>query len=316
MFENSVILKKLNPSYIRRRTTFLLSEMKRSRVSYFFIAPFVLIFFAFVALPVLISIILSFTHFNILEPPRFAGLANYRRLFLSDDVFIIAVKNTFIFAAITGPLSYLACLLFAWFINELSPKMRAFMTLIFYAPSISGMVFFIWQIIFSGDAYGYANGILLRTRIIHEPIQWFTDPRYMMPLIIVVILWLSLGTSFLAFIAGFQTVDKTLYEAGAVDGVKNRWQELWFITLPSMKPQLMFGAVMSITAAFGTGYVQAELVGLASTDYAVHTVALHLLDHGAIRFEMGYASAIATVLFAIMVSVNKYIQKILSKVGA
>jgi multiple sugar transport system permease protein len=315
MLMPEVLIGKVRSGEIKKRMSLLLKEMKKSKVSYLFVLPFVSIFFVFVALPVIISIILGFTHFNLLEAPRWAGWANYKRMLLADDVFIIAIKNTFLFAAITGPLSYIACLMFAWFINELTSKIRAFMTLVFYAPSISGMLYFIWQIMFSGDSYGYVNGILLKLGIIQEPIQWFTDTRFMLPLVIVVILWLSLGTSFLAFIAGFQNVDRTLYEAGAVDGVKNRWQELWFITLPSMKPQLMFGAVMSITAAFGTGGVQQALTGMVSTDYAVHTVALHLADHGNVRFEMGYASAIATVLFFIMIGANKYIQKLLSKVG-
>lgn len=290
-------------------------RIKKNTVSYLFVAPFYTVFFAFTILPVIISLILSFTYFNILEFPSWIGWDNYRRLFLYDDVFLIALKNTFLFAAVTGPISYFLCLMFAWFINELTPKLRAFMTLVFYAPSISGNIFIIWQIMFSGDEYGYVNGFLMSYGFITEPIQWFFDTRYMMPLVIVVILWISLGASFLAFIAGFQNVDRTYYEAGAVDGISNRWQELWFITLPMMRGMLLFGAVMSITAAFGTGHVQQGLIGGVSTDYAVHTVVLHLHDYGGVRFEMGYASAIATLLFIAMVTTNKLVQKLLRKVG-
>src|SRR5690606_5097420 len=213
-------------------------------------APYMLIFFTFTVIPVVVSMGLSFFYFNMLEMPRFVGWQNYTRLFLDDDIFIIALKNTFIFALITGPASYLACFLFAWIINELSPKIRAVMTLIFYAPSISGNVFFIWLIVFSGDSYGYLNGFLMRLGIILEPIQWLQNEDYVLTIVIIVQLWLSLGTSFLAFIAGLQNIDRTLIEAGSVDGIKNRWQELWYIVLPSMKPQLMFGAVMQITASF------------------------------------------------------------------
>jgi multiple sugar transport system permease protein len=247
--------------------------------------------------------------------PRFIGWDNYTRLFLNDDVFMIALKNTLLFAVITGPISYLACFIFAWIINELSPKIRAFMTLVFYAPSISGNVFFIWQIVFSGDSYGYLNGILMRIGIILEPIQWLQDERYVLAVVIIVQLWMSLGTSFLAFIAGLQTIDKTIVEAGAVDGIKNRWQELWFITLPSMRPQLMFGAVLQITASFAVAEISMQLAGFPSVNYAAHTVVTHLVDYGTIRFEMGYASAIATILFIIMVGTNKLIQKLLRKVG-
>jgi multiple sugar transport system permease protein len=218
-------------------------------------------------------------------------------------------------ALITGPVGYIASLLFAWFINELHPKIRAVMIVVFYAPVISGNVYMIWSILFSGDTYGYINSILLRLGIIKLPIQWITDPKYMLWIIILVVLWMSLGAGFLAFIAGFQTVDKSLYEAGYVEGVKNRWQELWFITLPSMKPQLLFGAIMSITASFSVGDVTVTLCGFPSTDYAAHTILNHLSDYGGTRFEMGYACAIATILFVFMVLTNKIVQRLLRKVG-
>jgi multiple sugar transport system permease protein len=278
-------------------------------------APFMLIFFMFTVIPVGISLGLSFFHFNMLEFPRFVGWQNYSRLFLNDDVFLIALKNTLLFAVITGPVSYIACFLFAWIINELSPKVRAVMTLVFYAPSISGNVFFIWLIIFSGDSYGYMNGFLMRLGIVLEPIQWLANEKYVLGIVILVQLWLSLGTSFLAFIAGLQTIDRSLVEAGTVDGIKNRWQELWYITLPSMRPQLMFGAVMQITASFAVAEISIALAGFPSVNYAAHTVVTHLMDYGTIRFEMGYASAIATVLFALMLGTNVLTQKMLRKIG-
>lgn len=274
-----------------------------------------LIFFMFTVIPVGISLGLSFFHFNMLEVPRFIGWQNYSRLFLGDDVFLIALKNTLLFAVITGPVSYIACFLFAWIINELSPKIRAVMTLVFYAPSISGNVFFIWLIIFSGDSYGYMNGFLMRLGVILEPVQWLANEKYVLAIVIIVQLWLSLGTSFLAFIAGLQTIDRSLVEAGTVDGIKNRWQELWYITLPSMRPQLMFGAVMQITASFAVAEISIALAGFPSVNYAAHTVVTHLMDFGTIRFEMGYASAIATVLFALMLGTNVLTQKMLRKIG-
>ena len=220
-----------------------------------------------------------------------------------------------IFAIIVGPVSYLMSLMVAWFINELPPKIRAVVTLIFYAPSISGQVYLIWGTLFSGDSYGWVNGILLNLGIITEEIQWFKDADYVMPLCIIVAIWTSLGTSFLSFIAGLQGIDRSMYEAGAVDGVRNRWQELWYITLPSMKPQLMFGAVMAITSSFGFGGVVTALCGFPSVDYAAHTIMHHLDDYGGQRFEVGYSSAIAVVLFAIMIGANMLVKKVLSKVG-
>ena len=290
-------------------------EMKRNWVAYAMVAPFMLLFTIFTVLPVLLSIVISFTDFNLLEMPNFVFMQNYITLFFDDDIFLLAAQNTFVFAVIVGPSSYLMSLLVAWFINELGPKIRAIVTLIFYAPSISGQVYLIWGTLFSGDSYGWVNGALLNLGIITEPIQFFNNADYVMPLCIVVSLWTSLGTSFLSFIAGLQGIDRSLYEAAAVDGIKNRWQELYYVTLPTMKPQLMFGAIMSITSSFGFGGIVTALCGFPSVDYAAHTIMPHLEDYGGQRFETGYASAIAVILFAIMIGANVLVKNIISKVG-
>ena len=290
-------------------------EMKRNWVAYLMILPYVLIFAMFTVLPVLLSVVISFTDFNMLQMPNVVWLENYINLFFADDVFLIAAKNTLVFAIIVGPVSYLMSFLVAWFINELSPRIRAIVTLIFYAPSISGEAYMIWKVLFDADSYGWVNATLLEMEFITEPIAFFQKAEYVMPLCIVVALWTSLGTAFLSFIAGLQGVDRSLYEAGAVDGVKNRWQELWYITLPSMRPQLMFGAIMSITGAFGFGGVVTNLCGFPSVDYAAHTIMHHLHDYGSLRYEIGYSSAIATVLFLIMIAANMIVKKMLSKVG-
>ena len=290
-------------------------EMKNNKTAYFMLAPFLLLFIIFTVLPVVLSIFLSLTDFNMLQMPHFLGIENYMRLFLDDEIFILAIQNTLIFAAITGPVSYLLALLVAWFINELPPKIRAVVTLVFYAPSISGNAYLIWKTLFSSDSYGWANSVLIKYGIITEPILWFQDADFVMPLCIVVALWTSLGTAFLSFIAGFQTIDRSMYEAAAVDGIKNRWQELWYITLPTMRPQLMFGAVLAITNSFGFGAVVDALCGFPSVDYAAHTIMHHLSDYGGARYEIGYASAIAVILFIIMFSSNIIIKKALSKVG-
>ena len=291
-------------------------EMKRNKVAYFMVAPYMLIFSCFTVLPVLLSIVISFTDFNLLQMPNIVWLDNYIRLFLDDDIFLIAVKNTFIFAVIVGPVSYMMSLMIAWFINELSPKIRAIVTLIFYAPSISGQVYLVWGTLFSSDSYGWANAVLMELGLISSEIAWFQDANYVMPLCIIVALWTSLGTAFLSFIAGLQGIDKAQYEAGAVDGIRNRWQELWYITLPNMKPQLMFGAVMAITSSFGFGGVVTALCGFPSVDYAAHTIVHHLEDYGSMRFEIGYSSTIAVILFVVMIGANALVKKVLSKVGS
>ena len=307
----------LKKYFILRKHNFKvgLIKAKRSKRCYLFLAPYAILFFCFNILPVLSSIVLSFTYYNILETPRFIGLTNYISLLLEDDVFLIGVKNTFMIAIITGPLSYMASFLFAWLINELPRWIRTVAVIVFYAPSIAANLFTIFAIFFRGDAYGYVNAFLMRVGIIDAPILWFVNPTYMLPICMVVILWMSLGTGFLSFVAGLQGVDSSQYEAGYMDGVKNRWQELWYITLPNMKPMLLFGAVMTITQSFGVCDVTMQLCGFPSTDYAARTVVTHLLDYGSTRFDMGYASAIATMLFLVMILCNNVIQKMLNRVG-
>ncbi|MBO5006436.1 MAG: sugar ABC transporter permease, partial [Clostridia bacterium] len=280
------------------KVQWVLKEMKRNYIAYIMCAPFFLIFFTFTILPVILSLYYSFTIFNLIETEQWVWFDNYIRLFLDDDIFLIAVQNTLIFAVIIGPVSYMLSLFVAWFINELSPRIRAVVTLIFYAPSISGGATTIWTVFFSGDSYGYANSILMRMGLIETPIQFFQNATYVMPLCIVIALWSSLGTSFLAFIGGLQTIDKAQFEAAAVDGIKNRWQELWYVTLPNMKPQLLFGAILAITSAFGFGAIVDGLAGNPSVDYCAWTIVHHLGDYGGARYEIGYSSAIATILFA------------------
>lgn len=311
--------KKLTPEQKQRKKEIMKKNLKNSRPSYAMMAPYLLIFLTFTIIPVLMSFALSFTNYDMLQAPKFVGLDNYVNLFLYDEVFIIALKNTLILAVITGPLSYIMAFLFAWLINELPHKVRGLMTLIFYAPSISGNAYVIWQLLFSSDRHGYINSFLINLGITNEPILWLTTPSYALIILIIVQLWLSLGVSFLSFRAGLQTVDRTLYEAAAMDGIRNRWQELWYVTLPQMKAQLLFGAVMQITNSLGIGMVSVNLFGMPSTEYAAHTLVTHILDFGSTnstRLEMGYASAIAVVLFLLMMASNLVIQKVIRRVGS
>ncbi len=301
---------------LRKRNTLIAWEKaKQFKFCYAFLAPYAVLFLAFYILPMITSIYYSFTYYNILEPAKFVGANNYIDLILNDDVFLKAITNTFQLAVITGPLGYILSFCFAWLINELPRWIRTLAVLIFYAPSIAGNAYAIFSIIFRGDAYGYLNSILMNLGIINTPMLWLTTPDYIMPVIIVVTLWMSMSTGFLSFVAGLQGVDRAQYEAGYVDGIRNRWQELYYITLPNMKPMLLFGAVMAITQAFGVCDVPMALAGYPSTDYAARTVVTHLFDFGYTRFEMGYASAIATLLFIVMILCNKLIQSALRKVG-
>lgn len=280
-----------------------------------FLTPFAVLFTVFTIIPILSSVVLSFTYFNMLETPEWAGFDNYIRMIFDDDVFLTALRNTLVFALITGPVGYMLSFLFAWLINEFPRGIRTFLTVVFYGPSLTGNVYFIWTYIFSGDSVGFLNSILGRFGLIRGPVQWLTNPGTVMTVVIVVILWLSMGAGFLAFVAGLQNLDRQIYEAAAIDGVRHRFQELWYVTLPQMVPQLLFGAVMTIATSFAIGYESMNLTGFPSTEYKAHTLVLHIMDFGSIRFEMGYASAIAVILFSIMLLMWMMVTNTLSKWG-
>lgn len=294
----------------KRRQLWL--SIKQNKECYLMIAPFMLFFIIFTIVPVVMSLPMGFTDFNMVQSPKFVGLSNYTTLFLSDKIFIRSIRVTLVFALLTGPVSYVLCFLLAWLINELPPKLKTVFTLIFYAPSMAN-VYTVWQLIFSGDINGYLNSFLIDWGIINSPIQWLTDGRYVLGVTIVVQLWISLGAGFLALRAGFQNIDRSLYEAAAIEGIRTKWQELIYIVIPSMGPQMMFAAVMQIVSSFTAGSVAQALVGFPSTDYKAHTIMTHAYDYGWVRFEMGYASAICMILFIAMFLCNKFISKALGK---
>lgn len=285
-------------------------DIRKNKECYFMLAPFMILFVVFTVTPVIMSLPISFTDFNMAQPPEFVGFSNYINLFLYDKIFIKAIRTTIIFAIITGIFSYIICFLLAWLISGLSSWLRTFLTLIFYIPSMAN-IYVVWKIIFSGDMNGWLNSILIDIGFINSPVQWLTDSRYVLTVSIIVQLWLSLGTGFLALSAGFRNIDNNLYEAAYIDGLNSKWQELVYIVIPSMKPQMLFAGVMQIVNSFTADSVMRELVGFPSTDYKVHTIMTHAYDYGWVRWEMGYASAVCTILFLIMYICNKIISYLL-----
>lgn len=277
--------------------------------------PFLVVFIMFMVIPVFSSLILSFFKYDMINAPSFSGLENYFRMFVKDKVFMISLKNTLSFAVVTGPIGFLLSFLLAWMINELGPKSRALLSFLFYSPALMGNVYYIWQVMFSGDSFGYVNSMLISMGIISDPIQWFNDPQYSMTLVIIIQLWLSMGVSFLANISGLQNIDVSLYEAGAIDGIRNRWQELWYITLPTMGSILLFSAVMQIQSAFSVSAIATTLTGFPSVNYSTHTIVTHLSDVSSTRFEMGYAAAISVFLFVLMAVTRVIIGKLIDSTG-
>ena len=278
--------------------------MKKNIGVYGLIAPYFLLFLVFMIIPVCISLPMGFTNFNMAQFPRWVGLSNFYSLFLEDEVFLKAIENTLVFAVVTGPISYILCFILAWLINELPGPLKTVFTFVFYAPTLAGNIYTTWQLIFSGDTYGIMNAYLINLGISNGAIQWLTDANYIMGVLIVVQLWMALGAGFLAIRAGLQGIPRDRYEAGAIEGIKNRGQELIYVTIPAMGPQLMFAAVMQITSSFTAGDIGRMLTAFPTTDYAGHTIMTHAFDYGSIRYEMGYSSAICFVLFAVMLIAN------------
>lgn len=297
-------------------------QIRRKRFSisdnawyYIIILPFLLLFFLFTILPMISSVVLSFFDYDTVSTPIFVGFKNYIRMITGDKTFITVLGNTLQFAVITGPISFILAFLLAWMINEFKPFMRSILAFLFYAPALVGNAYFIWQILFSGDSYGYLNNFLMSLGLITDPIQWFKDPTYNMTIIMIVQLWMSMGVSFLSNIAGLQNVDTEMYEAGAIDGIRTRWHELWYITLPSMKNILLFGAVMQIQGVFSISAIVTQLAGYPSVNNSVDTLVSLITDVGTMRYEMGYASTLSVFLFLMILFVRFIVGGALNLLG-
>ena len=293
---------------------YTMHEIWNHKMSYFLIAPFFIVFFIFTILPLAASTVLSFFYFDSLSMPEFIAFDNFMYLFVEDTLFLKALSNTLLYAVIVGPVSYIASYFFAWFINQVPSKLRPIYTLAFYAPSLCAGVSMsvVWLVVFANDSQGYLNSLLLNSGFITEPIQFLQDVRYIMPVIIIVALWSSLGAGFLSFVAGFTNVDKELYDAAMVDGITSRFQRLIYVDIPQTMPQLLFSAVLTITGSFTVG---ATIVGHPSPEDAGLTIMLHLSDYAGQRFEVGYASAIAVILSIMILGIGRVAFKLLGDKG-
>ncbi len=298
-----------------RKISFSVDGFKKKWQLYALLAPFLILFIIMNVLPVVSSMFLSFFNYDMVSLPDFAWFENYMRMFVQDDIFLTVLKNTVLLAIIVGPLGFLLSFVLAWMINEFKPMVRTLLSFMFYVPALIGNGLFIWQIIFNSDSYGYMNSFLLSIGAIDSPIQWLSNETAIIPIVIIVQLWQSMGVSFLANISGLQNINPELFEAGSVDGIKNRWQELWYITLPGMAHMLLFSAVMQIASAFSISSTITALAGYPTVGYAADTIVSYLGDVGTVKYEMGYASALSVVLFALMVGTRQLIVKLLNKVG-
>ena len=266
-------------------------------------APYAIVFTIFILIPVFLAAILSFTNFNAIEWPSWVGFLNYITLITSDEVFMqFVLPNTVVYAVVVGIGGYILSFILAWALCNLTKGPRTVFALILYSPSMTTGVAMtvLWKVIFSGDQTGLLNSWLMELGIINEPIIWLVSTDYLLPIVIIIGLWSSMGVGFLSMIAGILNSDESLYEAAAIDGVKNRFQEMIYITIPQMKPQMLFAAVMAIVGAFQNGLVSTLLTGNPSPSYAAQLIVNHIEDYGFLRYEMGYAAAVSVVLLLIV----------------
>lgn len=281
-----------------------MKKNNKSRGAYIFLAPYLLFFIIFIVLPVIMAIILSFTNFNAVQFPQFTGLKNYVSIITKDDVFMqYVINNTLKFSIIVGPVGYILSFMLAWMLAQIPLVPRTILALVIYSPSMTMGVAMqvIWKALFSGDINGYINSLLLRLDIIQQPIQWLQSPEYLMPIMIIVTIWSSMGVGFLAMLAGILNVNPELYEAGYIDGISKKWQEIVYVTIPSMKPQMLFGAVMSVVSTFQAGAIGVQLSGSNPTpQYAGQLIVNHIEDYGFLRYEMGYAAAVSVFLLLLI----------------
>lgn len=302
-------------NFLKKHHTLAKIFNKENIIGYSFLMPFLLVFMMFIIIPVFSALLLSFTDFNSIETPRFVGWQNFRIMFTQDLILMRhVIPNTFRFAVFVGPVGYFLTFFFAWLINQIPSKARKYYSMALYTPSIAGsiMMSVVWVVFFSGDRLGYLNNLLITTGIMNNPIDWTQDQNYLMGIMIFVTIWGSMGVGFLSLLAGIQNVDAQLYEAGKIDGIHNRLQMIWYITIPATKPQMLFSAVMAIVGAIRAGSIGVQLSGVNPTpNYAGQLFQNHVEDYGFIRYELGYATALSFVLILVIVLVNRVCFKLL-----
>lgn len=291
-----------------------MKKKSRINIAYYFLLPYLLLFVIFIIVPIIAAIVLSFTNYNAVERPNYVGLLNYINLLTQDDIFMQKVlPNTCIFAFIVGPAGYALSFLLAWMLAQVSKIPRTILALLIYSPSMTSGIAMavVWKIIFAGDQMGYINYLLMDLGITNEPILFLTDAKYLLTIMIIVSLWSSMGVGFLAILAGILNIDTQVYEAASIDGLRNRFQEMFYITIPMMKPQMLFAAVMAVVNTFSVGAIGVQLSGANPTPlYSGQLIVNHIEDYGFIRYEMGYASCVSLVLLLVIYSISRFARRI------
>jgi len=269
---------------------------KFSLTPYLFLAPALLVIVVFVLYPIVAVVYYSFTDYNISTPPVWVGLRNYQQLF-KDPIFWQALSHSFIYLLVTPTLIFLSILL-AIVVNRKLPGINAFRAL-FFIPVISGSIAvgIAWRLMF--DTNGIINGTLISLGLLEERIQWLAEPAYTLPIAMLLTTWLGLGYYMMIFLAGLQNIPEELYDAAMIDGC-NTWQKHWHVSIPGLRPQITFVAVISSLAALQVFNEIFTLTGgLGGILNSGVTMVFYLWRQAFRLNHAGMASAIAMVLLAI-----------------
>lgn len=276
--------------------------------AYAFITPWLIGFFIFTLGPMLASLYFSFTDYNIIDAPQWEGLANYQRVFFQDPLFWHSLKRTLYFAALALPLGLLFGFLLALLLNQDVPGVNLWRTFYFLPSVIAGVaVALLWMRIFN-PRVGFLNPFLENVFGINNPPGWLQDPDWAIPALVIMSLW-GVGGSMIIYLAGLQGIPTTLYEAAKIDGASSR-QRFWHVTLPMMTPVIFYNLVIGLIGAFQ--YFTEVYVATSGEGGPVRSTLvynLYLYQNAFRYFEMGYASALAWVLFVIILVVTLLVFK-------
>jgi multiple sugar transport system permease protein len=281
-----------------RRQHFLSPEAKRFLTMLAFISPWLLGFLGFFVYPLVISFYYSFTEYNLLQPPEWIGLQNYAKL-LEDELYRNALANTLYFVVVSVPLGVIVSFGVAFLLNQ-QIRLRVLLRMIFYLPVVVPIsaTAILWMWIFNAN-WGLANNLLALVGI--QGPAWLGSPAWSKPSLILMELWL-IGGSVLIFLAALQDVPQSLYDAAMVDGA-NAWHRLRHITIPLVTPATLFSLLTGLIGAFqsfANAWIMTQGGPLRSTEFYV----FYLYNNGFRFFKMGYASAMAWILFLIVVFVT------------
>jgi putative chitobiose transport system permease protein len=268
-----------------------------SLTPYLFLAPALVIISVFILYPTAAVVYYSFTEYNIVRPPEWVGLQNYERLW-RDPIFWKALSNSFLYLIVTPTLIVLSIAL-AIVVNRPLPGVNVFRAL-YYIPVISGTIAvgIAWRWLFDTNG-GLINGILVSLGILEQPVQWLAEPAFTLPIAMLLTIWIGLGYYMMVFLAGLQNIPEDLYDAAVIDGC-NGFQKHWYVTLPGLRPQIVFVAVISSLAAIEVfNEIFVITGGLGGILNSGVTMVFYLWRQAFRLQNAGYASAIAMVLLLI-----------------